>query len=95
MKVIKALLLASLMSFSVSSMAKYIQIKVNSKQQMVRDLRTIQYASSDDTVVLRVSHDRQFSKAVICRYVDALKDTKARVKFREIPRHVIRHARDC
>lgn len=95
MKIINALLLVSLLGLSSSALAKNIQIQVHSKYQMVKDLRLIQLASAKDTVTLRVQHNRTFTKGMICRYVKALKSTKARVKFREIPRQVIRHARDC
>lgn len=95
MKYVFTIVFSSILFLGQTAMANQIVLEVKSKTQMVKHLRLLQVVSSSDTVVLEVKHRPEYNKAVICRYVDALKNTKARVRFGNVPREVIRHARGC
>lgn len=95
MKVCLAMAFSAFLIMAQTAQAERFIIQVKSKQQLVKHLRLLQVASSSDTVVLEVKHRPNYNKGVICRYVDALKTTKARVRLGKVPREVMRHARGC
>lgn len=87
-------MLAILFSCTICA-AKTIPINVDVQPNINHHIRIINQANAGDVLNINVSDRIRATRPVVCRYISALRSTKANVRLVYVPDTVKRYAGQC